>query len=114
MEHSQPTTETIVKKAREGEYGIPEFQRGFVWTRAKILDFAESLARGFPVGSLLMWKSDTSVQRGDADTKLRSWIVDGQQRTTALCTIFDTRPEWWDDSDGTWKEHREKFDLRLK
>ncbi len=114
MQHLQPTTETIVKAARDGDYGIPEFQRGFVWTRAKILELAESIARGFPVGSLLTWKSDTAVQRGDTDSKLRkSWIVDGQQRTTALCTIFGTRPEWWNDSDGTWKEHREKFDIRI-
>lgn len=114
MQHLQPTTETIVKGAREGEYGIPEFQRGFVWSNSKILEFVESLARGFPVGSILTWKSDTAVQRGDTNKTLRkSWIVDGQQRTTALCTMFDIRPEWWDDRDSTWSEHRERFEIRI-
>lgn len=31
MEHRQPNAESIVKSAHEGEYAVPEFQRGFVW-----------------------------------------------------------------------------------
>ncbi len=115
MDHRQPELETVVREAREGTYAVPEFQRGFVWTPAKVLEFADSLVKEFPVGSILTWKSDTAVQRGDSDQPLkRYWLIDGQQRTTALCTLFGQRPDWWDDKQsGTWNEHLEKFDVKL-
>ena len=115
MEHSTRTTESVVKGATEGEFAIPEFQRGFVWTQRQVRDLVDSLACGFPVGSLLTWKSKTAIQRGDSNQpQQRSWLIDGQQRTTALCTIFGRRPEWWDHLRGdTWTEHLDRFDVRL-
>ena len=115
MEHRQPTAESIVKSANQGEYAVPEFQRGFVWTPAQVREFADSLTRNYPVGSILTWKSSTAIQRGDSDqARQKSWIIDGQQRTTALCTLFDKRPDWWDNNgSGTWADHMAKFDIRL-
>ncbi len=115
MQHSTPDIERIVKSAKEGDYAIPEFQRGFVWGAPKVRDLADSLLKGFPVGSLLTWKSSTAIERGDGkETKNRSWIIDGQQRTTALCTIFGERPHWWDyNASGTWQDHMQKFNVCL-
>ena len=97
MEHKILSAESIVKAANQGEYAVPEFQRGFVWTTAQVRDLADSLSRNYPVGSILTWKSSTAIQRGDSSQTLRkSWVIDGQQRTTALCTLFDMRPDWWD------------------
>ena len=115
MNRSQLTTESIVKAATRGEYAIPEFQREFVWTRSQVMELADSLARDYPVGSLLTWKSDTAIQRGDSNqAQQKSWIIDGQQRTTALCTIFGERPHWWDyNRTGKWSDHVKKFDIQL-
>lgn len=115
MEHRLPTTESIVKEAQDGEYAVPEFQRRFVWTPSQVRDFADSLSRDFPVGSLLTWKSDTAIQRGDSnETERKSWLIDGQQRTTALRTLFGRRPEWWDDKQGrVWDEHLAAYDIRI-
>ena len=115
MEHRQPTAESVVRSAHQGEYAVPEFQRGFVWTIAQVRELADSLTRNYPVGSILTWKSSTAIQRGDSDQpRQKSWIIDGQQRTTALCTLFDRRPEWWDNNrSGTWNEHINAFDIRL-
>ena len=115
MEHRQPTAESVVRSAHQGEYAVPEFQRGFVWTIAQVRELADSLTRNYPVGSILTWKSSTAIQRGDSDQPgQKSWIIDGQQRTTALCTLFDRRPEWWDNNrSGTWNEHINAFDIRL-
>ena len=115
MDHSTPTTETIVKSANQAEYAIPEVQRDFVWSPSQVMDFAESLARNFPVGSILTWKSDIAIQRGDSDQRQRkSWLIDGQQRTIALCTLFGKQPEWWDHSrSGTWTEHLRKYNIHL-
>ncbi len=115
MEYATLSAESIVKAAHQGEYAVPEFQRGFVWTAAQVREFADSLSRDYPVGSILTWKSSTAIQRGDSNQKQqKSWLIDGQQRTTALCTLFGKRPDWWDNNhSGTWPEHLSSFDIRL-
>lgn len=115
MNHSQLTADSIVKAATRGEYAIPEFQREFVWTRSQVMELADSLARDYPVGSLLTWKSKTAIQRGGTtQTQQKSWIIDGQQRTTALCTIFGKRPDWWDyNRADNCNDHVKKYDIQL-
>ena len=44
MEHRQPTADSIVKSAHAGEFAVPEFQRGFVWSIAQVRELADSLA----------------------------------------------------------------------
>ena len=114
-QHRQPPAESIVEEARDGVYAVPEFQRGFVWKPAQVCEFADSLVQGFPVGSILIWKSNIAVQRGDTDEpRQKSWLIDGQQRTTALCTLFGQRPAWWDDKEnGTWSDHLKEFDIKI-
>ena len=115
MEYSTISTESIVKSANQGEFAVPEFQRGFVWTENQVMAFAESLSRNFPVGSILTWKSDTAIQRGDSNQQQKkSWLIDGQQRAIALCTLFGKQPGWWDHNrSGTWTEHVRKYNIHL-
>lgn len=115
MKHETPNAEYVVRAANQGEYAVPEFQRGFVWTAAQVREFADSLSRSYPVGSVLTWKSDTAIQRGDSNQpQQKSWLIDGQQRITALCTLFGKRPDWWDNNrSGTWNDHLNSFDIRL-
>ena len=63
----------------------------------------------------MTWKSDTAIQRGDSNQpQQKSWLIDGQQRITALCTLFGKRPDWWDNNrSGTWNDHLNSFDIRL-
>jgi len=58
----QATAREIVEKAVAHKWGIPEFQRGFVWTPQKVRDLADSLWRGYPVGSYLVWYSQDDVE----------------------------------------------------
>ena len=111
MDNANKTAESIVTDAFNGLYAVPELQRDFVWSPRQVVQFADSLSKNFPVGGILTWKSNT-VQRGDDQTpaQMKSWIIDGQQRTTALCTLFRKRPAWWDDG---WNDHLTKFDVRL-
>ena len=115
MKHETPNAEYVIRAANHGEYAVPEFQRGFVWTAAQVREFADSLSRSYPVGSILTWKSDTAIQRGDSNQpQQKSWLIDGQQRITALCTLFGKRPDWWDNNrSGTWNDHLNSFDIRL-
>src|SRR5262249_21774271 len=42
----------------------------------------------------------------------RLWIVDGQQRTTALCLLLGKRPYWFP-APGPWNTHFAKCDVKV-
>ena len=50
-----------------GNYALPEFQRGYVWTRSDVRKLMYSLYRDYPVGSLLIWDTatDPDIIRAD-------------------------------------------------
>ena len=80
-----------------GDIGLPDIQRPFVWSNAKVRDLFDSMYRGFPVGYLLFWENgnvDGARQIG-TDAKQRKsasrLIVDGQQRLTSLYAVFRGR-----------------------
>ncbi len=79
---------TILNLIDAGEYGLPEFQRGYVWSREQVRRFMSSMYHENPVGSLLIWVTDASSSeiRGDDDSSIGTikLIVDGQQRITTL------------------------------
>ncbi|UTA53521.1 DUF262 domain-containing protein [Lysobacter soli] len=89
----QPVTYTvdkIISLLRAGRLALPEFQRDFVWSPAKVVELLDSVSRGWPVGSLLLLRGPQPFEakaidagpplRGDVDV----FALDGQQRITAL------------------------------
>lgn len=84
-----------------GNYALPEFQRGYVWTRADVRKLMYSLYRDYPVGSILVWETVTSpdMVRGDGEPTSGkvSLILDGQQRMTTLYGVTRGKaPEFFD------------------
>ncbi len=82
--------ETILDLIDVGEFSLPQFQRGYVWNRKQVRNFMSSLYRENPVGSLLIWVTDTTADtRGNSDTyqNASQLLVDGQQRITTLYGI---------------------------
>ena len=80
-----------------GGIGLPDIQRPFVWSNAKVRDLFDSMYKGFPVGYFLFWENPSatgSKQIGVLD-KARDvpgrLIVDGQQRLTSLFAVFRGR-----------------------
>jgi hypothetical protein len=77
-----------------GDIGLPDIQRPFVWSNAKVRDLFDSMYRGFPVGYLLFWQNGTGNGAkqigidGKQHTVPTSLIVDGQQRLTSLYSVF--------------------------
>lgn len=80
-----------------GDIGLPDIQRPFVWSNAKVRDLFDSMYRGFPVGYLLFWANGTGAgtKQIGIDGKQHSvaslLIVDGQQRLTSLYAVFRGR-----------------------
>jgi uncharacterized protein with ParB-like and HNH nuclease domain len=86
----------ILDSAVNGEYDIPEFQRGFVWSDHQVRDLLDSLIRGYPIGAFLIWDL-TGYEIGRAtpqEGRRKEWIVDGQQRITALSILWRKKPYW--------------------
>lgn len=83
------TVSEIVRRAGTGEFDIPAFQRGFVWTDAQLLDLAESLWRNYPIGMLLLWEPQIGEAR---QTPLL--VADGQHRIISLSALFGQKPHW--------------------
>jgi uncharacterized protein with ParB-like and HNH nuclease domain len=94
MAYEQITIRDIIDRAVNHKWSIPEFQRGFVWKTTQVRDLAESLWYDYPIGSLLVWNSLNHVEEQHAqDAKQPGlWVVDGQQRATALCILSGRKP----------------------
>jgi len=77
-----------------GDIGLPDIQRPFVWSNAKVRDLFDSMYRGFPVGYLLFWENGMGnggrqIGMGGKQHAVPSrLIVDGQQRLTSLYAVF--------------------------
>ena len=86
----------LLQEIEKRELILPEFQRGFVWSHAKVKAYIESIYKNYPTGHFLIWKTYSAPHyRGDGpelDAKYHRLILDGQQRLTALYTIFRGKP----------------------
>lgn len=77
-----------------GDIGLPDIQRPFVWSNAKVRDLFDSMYKGFPVGYLLFWENGSvegakQIGAGDKQHQVPNrLIVDGQQRLTSLYAVF--------------------------
>lgn len=86
------TIPDLVKFAGDGTIRVPTFQRQFVWNAKDVRDLFDSLYRGFPVGTLLLWRHRAPAGRvtlGPITLEVPEnsgalWVVDGQQRITSL------------------------------
>jgi hypothetical protein len=88
--------EDLVEKAWGGQIRIPHFQRPFRWGREDIRRLFDSVLRGYPIGSVLLWLRPAPEQ----DLVLGNlhiaaprmdrtwWVVDGQQRITSLANAL--------------------------
>jgi Uncharacterized conserved protein len=83
----------LIKDIRQGGLILPEFQRGYVWKSNQVRSYLNSLYRGYPTGSFLIWKTPTPPKvRGDLpsdETKSYRLILDGQQRLTSVYVLME-------------------------
>lgn len=87
----------MLTKVQQGRIRIPAFQRPLRWLSDDVVKLFDSIRRGYPVGSLLFWKrhapADDAHRIGTARLAVGEvtdawWIVDGQQRVTALAAAL--------------------------
>lgn len=122
------TVEEILVAIHKREYLMPAIQREFVWSTDQIVRLVDSLMRGYPVGSFLLWDVKpetaetytfyeflTNFHERDNPYAQKSTVVsgagttailDGQQRLTSLnIALYGSFAEkkkyaWWNSSDA--------------
>ncbi len=89
------TIQELVAQIGANEIVLPEFQRGYVWTRDQVRKFALALYKRNPTGHLLIWKTAKPSGVRGAGSKEGTYsqlLLDGQQRLTSLYVLFEGKP----------------------
>jgi hypothetical protein len=93
------TLEKMLEQVDDGAIQLPEFQRDYVWDEEAVVSLLASIAKGYPVGALLLLE-----RGGEVDFKPRHieganiaegikpdlLLLDGQQRMTSLYQVLWT------------------------
>ena len=53
--------EEIVTSVKDGYVRLPRFQRPFVWKRKEVLRLLDSIYKGYPIGSILLWNTSEKL-----------------------------------------------------
>ena len=112
---SNPRLAALLSDVSRGNIKIPVFQREYVWTDEQIMSLLDSIYRGYPVGSLLLWSTKESLNHernvGGFELPLTpedypvNYVLDGQQRLTTLYGVFNS------DSKTADPELADRFDV---
>ena len=83
----------LVERVVAGKIRVPRFQRAFVWSQADLRQLLDSVLRGIPIGSILVWDTERHVEStpriGPVQISSRpkgvvGYLLDGQQRVSSL------------------------------
>jgi hypothetical protein len=88
--------EDLVAMVLSGKVRVPWFQRGLRWQARHVEELFDSVYRGYPIGSLLFYRRPAKaarIQVGPLTIEAPEiaeawWVVDGQQRMTALAACL--------------------------
>jgi hypothetical protein len=125
---SDPSVQFLQKlldDVRKGDIILPRFQRPFVWDKERRLDLFDSVRRGIPIGSLMIW--ETRALGDDAqvvpktelgpfalpevpDRTPRRYLLDGEQRLMTLYfALHSADPR--EDKDAAGEEPAAAFEV---
>ena len=84
----------LMTEIENGQIKIPQFQRDYVWNVEKAADLIDSVIRGYPIGSLIYWRTADRLREVRNLGRLEfpevaqgervNYVLDGQQRLTSI------------------------------
>lgn len=90
----------LIDRISSGDIRIPAFQRDFVWEADQVAFLLDSIYKGFPIGTVILWRTDVrlSAEKNLGAFELPepakdypvNYVLDGQQRLTSLFSTFQT------------------------
>lgn len=93
----------LIDDVKEGRLRLPAFQRSFTWRNEQMVDLFDSVAQGYPIGSLFLWNTMGDHMTSDYIGPVRqparkpgapvSLVIDGQHRIVTLVGVLLAGPE---------------------
>ncbi len=99
----------VLELVERGELLIPAFQRPIRWSDDQRRRLLESITRGLPIGSLMVWRTSQEIRRREqiGDVALpepakgdRQYLIDGFQRISTLYVALLKDADRGPDKDG--------------
>lgn len=88
----------LISEIQKGVIKIPKFQRDFVWSIDKTAQLLDSILKGYPIGTFILWQTDERINDiknignlelpSTPDGQKVQYVLDGQQRITSLYAAF--------------------------
>ena len=88
----------LISEIQKGQIKIPKFQRNFVWSLDKTAKLLDSILKGYPIGTFILWETNERLNdiKNIGNLELPAipdgvkvqYILDGQQRITSLYAAF--------------------------
>jgi Protein of unknown function DUF262 len=105
--------EQVLAEMAAGRLRVPRFQRPFVWRPEQMLNLFDSIERGYPIGSLLVWETSLAIPSLNriADIEVpaaptnapASYVLDGHQRLSTLFgSLLHRKPTDQADAQREW------------
>lgn len=110
------TFPSLFDQIRHGTIKIPQFQRDFVWTKLQSARLLDSVIKGYPIGTFILWSTQERLRsiRNLGGVELPDtpagnavkYVLDGQQRLTSLFATLNglkiQRDDHEDDFGNLW------------
>lgn len=102
---SLPRLPQLIEEVRSGKLLIPAFQRPFEWDDDRRIALLDSIAKGVPIGALMIWRTDqhdlqTFSKIGPfplmpprSGATPRHYLIDGHQRLTTIFAALSVPPD---------------------
>ena len=88
----------LIAEVKKGEIKVPKFQRNFVWSLDETAKLLDSILKGYPIGTFILWETNERLNDikniGNLElppipdgTKVQ-YVLDGQQRIASLYAAY--------------------------
>lgn len=92
------TYDDLILDVKKGIIKVPKFQRDFVWDLKATAKLLDSIFKGYPIGTFILWETDQRINDikniGGFDLpetpfgRNVQYVLDGQQRITSLFAAY--------------------------
>lgn len=88
----------LIYEVEKGFIKLPQFQRDFVWSLQSTAKLLDSILKGFPIGTFILWETTESMRNvkdignltlaSTPKGRAAQYVLDGQQRITSLFAAY--------------------------
>ena len=64
----------LINDVKRGYIKIPQFQRDFIWSKEKAASLMDSILKGYPIGTMILWKTKETLRAITGPGVNGTWI----------------------------------------